>query len=104
MASTRSIRPLVGSWIAYWLVIAAVKLGPAAFAMWRATRGPGGSARVDASYSDGLITLDVLDQGVKTFTGAASLLEVGAWIAGPPLLAWAVWAISRRKKPERMVS
>lgn len=98
----RSIRPLVGSWIAYWLVIAAVKLGPAAFAIWRATRGPSGSARVDASYGDGQLTLNVMAQGVKTYTGAASLLEIGAWVAGPPLIAWAVWAISRRRKPERM--
>jgi hypothetical protein len=102
MASTRSIRPLIGSWVAYWLVIAGVKLGPAALAIWRATRGPDGSARVDASYDNGQVLLNVTDQGVKTYTGSASLLEIGAWIAGPPLIAWAVWAISRRRKPERM--
>jgi hypothetical protein len=99
----RSIRGLVGGTIAYWVVVAAVKLGPAAFAIYRATRGPKDSSSVNASLGNGGFTLNVIEKGVTTYSASAGLLAIAAWVAIPPLIGWIVWAVSR-KKDDRMSS
>src|SRR6185436_5136307 len=101
---TRKIRGLVGSWVVYWTVLAAVKLGPAAMAIWRATQAPEGQGSVSVNFANGAFTLTVSERGQQTYAGTASLVAIALWVAGPPLLAWIVWAVSRRKPeavPER---
>ncbi len=98
MAERRSIRSLIGGWAAYWAVVAAVKLGPAAAAMYRATQGPEGQNSISFNFGNGAFTLTVLERGVTTFTGTASLLAIAAWVAGPPLVWWIVWATRRKKE------
>jgi len=93
----RSISALVGGTIAYWLVVAIVKLGPAALAIYRATRGPKGTATVNASFGNGSFSLNVIERGVATYTGTASLITIAAWVAFPPLIGWIAWAILRKK-------
>ena len=96
----RSIRGLVTSWIVYWVGLTLVTLGPAMLAMWRATRAPDGSSSISLNFGDGAFKLTVVDQGVTTFAGSASLIAIAAWVAGPPLLSWIVWAM-RTKRSER---
>ena len=103
MAERRSISGLVGGTIAYWIVVAAGKLSPAALAIYRATRGPKGSSSVNASFGNGGLALNVIERGVTTFTASTSLLVIAAWIALPPLIGWIVWA-SLRKKDDRTSS
>ena len=103
MAERRSISGLVGGTIAYWIVVAAVKLGPAALAIYRATRGPKDSSSVNASFGNGGFTLNVIEKGVTTYTASAHLLAIAAWVALPPLIGWIVWA-SLRKKDDRTSS
>jgi len=98
MAERRSIRALIGGWAAYWAVIAAVKLGPAAAAIYRATRGPEGQGSFSLNFGNGAFTLTVIERGVTTFTGTASLLSIALWVAGPPLVAWIAWAMKRKKE------
>jgi hypothetical protein len=97
MAERRSIRALIGGWAAYWAVIAAVKLGPAAAAIYRATQGPEGQGSFSLNFGNGAFTLTVIERGVTTFTGTASLLSIALWVAGPPLVSWIVWALGRKK-------
>jgi hypothetical protein len=97
MAERRSIRSLIGGWAAYWAVVAAWKLGPAAAAMYRATQGPEGTGSISFNFGNGAFTLTVIERGVTTFTGTASLLAIAAWAAGPPLVWWIFWAVGRRK-------
>jgi len=93
----RSIRvPVVGT-IAYWVVAAAVKLGPAALAIYRATQGPKGSSSVNASLSGGGFSLNVIEKGVTTYNASASLMVIAAWVALPPLIGWIAWAVLRKK-------
>ncbi|HEY7393451.1 MAG TPA: hypothetical protein VH559_01320 [Gemmatimonadaceae bacterium] len=92
----RGISGLVGGTIAYWVVVAALKLGPAAFAIYRATRGPKGSSSVNLSFGDGRFTLNVIERGATTYTGTARLLAIAAWVALPPLIAWIAWAILQK--------
>src|SRR6185295_15417561 len=96
MTRTRKIRGLIGSWVAYWAVLAAVKLGPAAVAIWRATHAGEGQGSFAINFGNGAFTLTVTERGQQIYTGTASLVAIALWIAGPPLLAWIVWAVSRR--------
>src|SRR6476620_8519301 len=98
MAERRSIRALIGGWAAYWAVIAAVKLGPAAAAIYRATQGPEGQGSFSLNFGNGGFTLTVIERGVTTFTGTASLLSIALWVAGPPLVSWIVWAMKRKNE------
>ena len=61
----RSVWALFGAWIVYWLILAGVKLGPAALAIWRATRGSPGSndSSVNLSVGDWVLKLVVTQQG-----------------------------------------
>ena len=97
----RSISALVGGTIAYWIVIAAVKLGPAAFAIYRATQGPKGSSSVSASFGNGGFSLKVIEKGATTYAASASWLVIAAWIALPPLIGWVAWAVLRKKDDRR---
>jgi hypothetical protein len=93
----RSIRiPVVGT-IAYWVVAAAVKLGPAALAIYRATQGPKGSSSVNASFGNGGVSLNVIERGAPAYAASASLLTIAAWVALPPLIGWVAWAVLRKK-------
>src|SRR6476659_3985605 len=99
--STRSIRPLIGSWIAYWLIVGGVKLGPAALAIWRATRGPEGTGNVNVNFGNGVSSLNVLQSGSTTYSGSASVLAIALWFAGPPLVSW-LWWLMRNRNTERV--
>lgn len=97
MPERRSLKGLIGGWVAYWAVAAAVKLGPAIAVIYGATQGSEGKGSFSINFGDGALTLTVIENGATTYTGSASLLEVAAWVAGPPLLWWIVWAMRRRK-------
>lgn len=96
MDSRRSIRGLVGTWVGYWVVAGAIKLGPAIAAIWRATRADH-HGTVSAGYNDGLFTLNVIDQGATTYNGSVAPLVLAAWIAGPPLLSLIAWLMTRKR-------
>jgi hypothetical protein len=98
MAERRSIRSLIGGWAVYWAVVAAVKLGPAAAAIYRATQGPQGEGSFSLNFGNGGFTLNVIEHGVTTYTGTASLLAIATWAAVPPLIWWVAWAAMRRKE------
>ena len=92
----RSIRGLVASWAVYWAGVAAVKLGPLTAAIWRATHVTRpDTSNVSASFSDFLLSVTVSVDNKPTYTGTVHLLALAAWIAGPPLAAWAVWMFAR---------
>ena len=103
MGERRSISGLVGGTIAYWIIVAAAKLSPAAIAIYHATRGPKGSSSVNASFGNGGVTLNVIEKGVTTYNASASLMLIAAWVALPPLIGWVAWAVLR-KKDDRMSS
>jgi len=77
--------------------VAAVKLGPATLAIYRATQGPKGSSSVNASFGNGGVSLNVIEKGATTYAASASLLTIAAWVALPPLIGWIAWAVLRKK-------
>lgn len=97
--SLRRWRPihLLGSWVAYWIVLAAVTLRPAIGAIRRLSRAPGNTGQASFSFGDGQFTLTVLEQGKTLYDGHASLLATTLLVAGPPLLTWFLWMWTRPK-------
>jgi len=87
---------LLGSWAAYWLVLAGIKLGPAVAAIFRATRAEGSS--VNLSFGDQGFLLDVTQRGNTIYTGTTHLLPLALWVAVPPLLLWIVWVVLRQRE------
>lgn len=98
--SLRRWRPihLLGSWVVYWIALATVALTPAVGAVRRLASSPENRGTVDFGYDDGQLHLKVVESGETLYTGHASLLTTTLLIAGPPLLLWLVWLLTRPKR------
>jgi len=96
MMKRRSVWWLFGSWIAYWLVLAAVKLGPAAMAAWKATHAVGTGSSVQVSVSNLTFNLAVVELGRPTWSGSIHMAALVAWIAVVPLALWFAWFAAAR--------
>jgi len=85
---------LLLAWSAYWATLALVTLGPALRAIWNVTR-PGQHGGVSAALDDSLLRLTVTSDTQTAWAGAAHVGTLALWIAGPPLLLWLAWLVSR---------
>lgn len=92
---------LLLAWVAYWVALAAVTLGPAARAAWRVTRPGEGHGSVTANYADGVVDLKVIQDGATVWSGATDMLSAVLWIAVPPLVLWVTWIATRPSRVER---
>jgi hypothetical protein len=101
MLAGRRFRLLLGSWGTYWLLLAAFGLGPLALAVLRATSAPENTSSVNASYSNGVLSINVVNQGTTTYIGSIHFLTLALWVAGPPLLAWLAFLVRGRRELER---
>ena len=86
---------LLLAWSAYWIVLAAVSLRGAIAAASRALAAEQGKGSMSASIDNGMLTLHAAGNG-STWSGSASLTSIALWIAGPPLILWLVWLVTRR--------
>ena len=86
---------LLGAWVAYWIALFAVTLSPAVVATIRAVSGPAGHGKIDVSSDGGSLVAHITGDGVA-WSGSTSLASIALWIAGPPLLLWLVWLVTRR--------
>ena len=86
---------LLLAWGFYWIVLAVVALRPALSMIARALSGPDGHGSISADVANGIARLNVAFEG-QTWTGSVSLISLALWIAGPPLLLWLVWLVTRR--------
>ena len=103
MLSGRRFRLLLGTWGTYWLLLAAFGLGPLALAVLRATSGPeNAKSSVNASFGDGVLSVNVVNQGTTTYTSSIHFLTLALWIAGPPLVAWLALVMRARREAERV--
>jgi hypothetical protein len=91
---------LLGTWAAYWAALVGVTIGPGLLAAWRLTRQSGSHGNMSASVDGSRLLLNVNDVGgaggVWTFN--TSITAALAWIAGPPLVLWLVWLVSRPRR------
>ncbi len=103
--SFRRWRPtqLLLAWVAYWLGLGVVTLGPAVPAILRAT-GSDAKGSLTASYGDQGVSLTVTADGATAWSGTASLTAIVLWVVGPPLLLWLVWFVRRRPRDEQLAA
>ncbi|HEV7992646.1 MAG TPA: hypothetical protein VGP25_12530 [Gemmatimonadaceae bacterium] len=87
-------RHLFLAWIAYWIVLLAASLGTAVRHALIAVAAPEGHGSIGVSMNDGVLSL-LVKSDTLTYTTSASLLSIALWIAGPPLLLWALWVATR---------
>jgi hypothetical protein len=96
-------RHLLVGWGIYWAVLALVSLGSGLQAVWRMTR-PDRHGSVSASFDDGLLRVSVIGDGVTAWAGATDLGTLALWVAGPPLLLWLAWLVSRPRRDDALAS
>lgn len=82
------------SWLAYWIVLVAVALGPAVPAILRAT-APKAKGEISATVGDSLLSLIVKQSGQITWSESVHVLTAALWLAVPPLVIWALWVAAR---------
>jgi hypothetical protein len=75
-------RHLFWSWGAYWLALLGVVAWRPLLEYWRITRSPTGHGTVRYVYS-------------------GDMLAMALWIAGPPLVLFVAWTVTRSRAPER---
>lgn len=92
---------LLAWWVAYWVILVFVCLGPAMVAIWRATQAPKpDTSSVSLNFGTGGFSLIVNANGHAIYSATASLLSVALLVAVPPLLLWALWLSQRpRERP-----
>jgi hypothetical protein len=88
-------RHLLAAWAAYWAGLVLVTLGPAMLAMQKVIVPQGQHGSVNAGFSDGALNLTVVSSGTTIWHGSALLPVVAWWLAGPPLLLWLFWMLTR---------
>src|SRR4029079_14658157 len=92
----RSLLGLITGWVAWWVILAAWKIGPAIPAISRVSReGAKGSANVQ--FGDGAFSATILEGGKVTWEGHISFLALVLLVAVPPLILWALWLRSQKR-------
>ena len=87
---------LLLAWVVYWLLLVVVALSPALAVVIRALNAPKGLGSISANFGNGLASLTV-SSTAQTWTGSVSLTALALWLAGPPLLLWLVWLVTRHE-------
>lgn len=91
---------LLTAWIAYWVALVGVTVGPGLLRGWRLTRVPGSHGTMSASFDDGRLLFHVNDTAgaAGAWSFGTSLTTAIAWIAIPPLALWLLWLVSRPRR------
>lgn len=88
-------RHLAATWVVYWAGLALATLWRPIGIARRLSTLPEGQASISAELGNGMFSARMLEQDVTVWAGSASVLAIVLWIAGPPLLVWLLWAMSR---------
>ena len=88
----RSMRSLYGACAAYWAALPVAALWtPATTFLRLRDRMPGRAALTLNLAGDEGIALQLTADAASVWSGAISYLALAGWLAGPPLVLWAVW-------------
>ena len=87
---------LLLAWVVYWVLLVVVGLSPALSMVIEALDAPKGLGSISANVGSGVASLTV-SSTVRVWTGSVSLTTLALWIAGPPLLLWLLWLVTRRE-------
>jgi hypothetical protein len=87
------VRHLIGSWFAYWAILAAATLAPAAIAIWKVS-GSGAKGTASVNAGDGGLHAIITMPGSTLWEMSVALSTVVLAVAGPPLVLWLCWVLS----------
>ena len=96
---------LLLAWIVYWVALMAVGLHSALGIALRALTAASGHGTIGASVDNNNFVLKVTTDS-QSYVGTTSLMTALIWFAGPPLLLFLLWLVTRRapaaaRDPER---
>ena len=90
------------AWLAYWVVLIAVALGPGIMAASRATGTSGNNSSVNVQFGDQALKMSVTTHGVTTYDASIGVLAAALWLVVPPLVLWVIWfVVNGRRDPAR---
>ena len=92
------VKHLLAFWASYWVGLFAVRLGPVAWQVWKLSRINDDKSSVTFNFGDGGFHLDVVRSGVTQWSGGVGLTSLALLVAGPPLLLWGAWIVSRPRR------
>jgi len=98
-------RHLLAAWTVYWVALIAFGAHSALSAVASALNAPKGLGSISASVENGLFVLKVSSEH-GAWRGTTSLTAMALWFAGPPLLLFLLWLVTRSspadvREPER---
>lgn len=93
--SIREWRPahLFGAWVSYWVILAGVTLARP-LRLLSQLRGGNAHGTASAHFDNALLTVHV-EVGRQVWEASAHLGTICGWLAGPPLVIWAVYMATR---------
>lgn len=96
---------LLAAWIVYWVLLIGISMHSWIAAAMRALNAPHGVGSISASFENADFTLKA-SVGADTWSRSMSFTTMALWFAGPPLLLFLVWLVTRRApvpagEPER---
>ena len=86
---------LLVAWIVYWVLLIGISMRSAIAAAMRALNAPHGLGSISASVDGGNFVFKA-SVGSDTWSHSMSLTAMTLWFAGPPLLLFIVWLVTRR--------
>ena len=92
-------RHLLVAWTVYWLALIVIGLHRPIAAVGRALNAPKGLGSITASVENGNFILKMTSQS-EVWVGSMSLSTMALWFAGPPLLLFLLWLVTRRSPAE----
>jgi hypothetical protein len=92
-------RQLLTAWAVYWATLFCVTLGSAVVAAVRVAVPKGAKGSIAAGFGDGGLYLKMTNGSAIIWDGSVTLTAAALWIAGPPLLIWIAWLLSRPARP-----
>src|SRR6476661_6038721 len=91
----RVVRSLTAAVVAYWVALAAIAIGPPVRLYMQLRRQWPGHVTLGVSDQYGFAV--VLNEQ-PVWQATLSWLSAAAWIIGPPLVLWALWLLSTRRR------
>ena len=92
-------RHLLVAWIVYWVALILFGAHSALAAATRALNAPKGLGSISASVENGRFVLKATSAS-GVWYGTTSLTALALWFAGPPLLLFLLWLVTRRSPAE----
>lgn len=86
---------LLAAWIAYWVVLAIVVIGPPAIRVWRLTHDPGRHGSASAGFRDDVVWATIVENRTTVWAASVHMITLTLWLVGPPLLLYFLWLRGR---------